>query len=86
MWLRDLVRARGENCQRLETKLKKPESCRCNAGEHSEVPEKCRRRNASRGGTLDGRKVGGDHKQKALEMEYIYITSGIKLRPHTNNK
>ena len=38
------------------------------------------------GGTLDGRMVGGDHKQKASEMEYIYIASGIKLRPHTNNK
>ena len=39
-----------ENGQKLETKLKKPESCRCNVGKHSEVLEKCHQRNASSGG------------------------------------
>ena len=42
-------------------------------GEHSEVLYKYCRINAPSGGTLDGRAVGGDDKQEAWEMEYMYI-------------
>ena len=42
-------------------------------GEHSEVSYKCSWRNVSSGSTLDGRAVGGDHKQGAWEMEYMYM-------------